>query len=173
MQPAQSPEEYDGFVTMFLHLYQYHEVYFVEQMGYDKSNFVNYKKQSTMIVKPERWKRFDNVEDWLTFLSDADLVVSTRIHGGMAGIASGTPTFVIPTDFRIMELVNAMAIPYLSMEKATLPFESLSKTVSLVEKDFDLFERNRRIKIYEYVRILGEIGVEIDPALLEVLNAPL
>ncbi|GMH90512.1 hypothetical protein TL16_g11792 [Triparma laevis f. inornata] len=173
LQPAENPEKYDSLVSMFLHLYQNHEVYFIEQMGYDRSNFVNYKKRSTKIVKPEDWKRFDNVEDWIDFVSDADLIVSTRIHGGMAGIATGTPTFVIPTDFRIMELVNAMAIPYLSMEKATLPFESLSKTVSLVEKDFDLFERNRRIKIYEYVRILGEIGVEIDPALLEVLNAPL
>ena len=142
-------------------------------MGYDRSNFVNYKKRSTKIVKREHWKRFDNVEDWIDFVSDADLIVSTRIHGGMVGIAAGTLTFVIPTDFRIMELVNAMAIPYLSMEKATVPFESLSKTVSLVEKDFDLFERNRRIKIYEYVRILGEIGVEIDPTLLKVLNAPL
>ena len=47
-----------------------------------------------------------------------DFVVLTRIHGGMAGIANGIPTIIIPTDLQILELINAMKLPSLSFEDA-------------------------------------------------------
>lgn len=38
-----------------------------------------------------------SVEPWFDFISTVDVGVSTRIHGGMAGIAKGVPAVIIPT----------------------------------------------------------------------------
>ena len=101
---------------LLLEIYELHDCVFILQMGYDKPHIL--KMECAKNGVDQSWiLKFDNVEDWRTNMSGFDLIVSTRIHGCMAGISAGTPCFVIPTDFQIQVLVNAMQIPTVSMEK--------------------------------------------------------
>jgi hypothetical protein len=167
-----------AFMDIFLPLYMEHDVHFIIQAPYDRVNLMNDKRVMDVIDK-DRILHFDNVPDWLEFQEGKDLVISSRIHGGMTGIAVGTPTFVIPTDFRIMELVNAMRIPFLSLGNVftnstnSPKFMGLSHLLSSVDKDFGEFEALRRNRIWEYRKILNEAGLEMDGGLLEILEFPL
>ena len=112
---------------------------------------------------------FWNVEEWAGFTKDLDIVISTRIHGSMATFMAGTPAVVIPTDFRIMELVNSMKLPNLSMDKfLEANSEDLLSILELVKPDFEEFERNRREKIAIYLEMLTAYGIEMHPELLAV-----
>ena len=62
----------------------------------------------------------------------------------MAVILNGIPTIVIPTDMRILELVNAMKVPSISFEDAmNKTFVSLLELMRAAKKDFIAFETNR------------------------------
>ena len=80
-------------------------------------------------------------------MSGLDLIVSTRIHGCMAGILSGTLSFVIPTDFQIQELVNVMQILNVSMEKLRGNHTDLGTVLEHMDVEFEAFERNQIGKI--------------------------
>ena len=77
-------------------------------MSYDKGQLLKFGGDRVDKSKVLFFK--DGVEDWFEFTQGLDFLVSTRIHGGMAGVTVGVPTLFLPTDFRIMELVNAMPI---------------------------------------------------------------
>ena len=125
-------------------------------------------------------KEFHNAEDWISTLNEsADLVVSMRIHGEMSGISAGVRTIVIPTDCRIQELVEAMRVPHVTLEQLESEDElhSAHDLAELLDKahdtDFGEFERNRRYNISRWKGILETVGVQMDPALTDILKAPL
>mmetsp|Transcript_23397 Transcript_23397/g.28742 ORF Transcript_23397/g.28742 Transcript_23397/m.28742 type:complete len:348 (+) Transcript_23397:531-1574(+) len=119
-----------------------HDVYFIKQTREDR-------KIASQIVSDNSYAiSFDNAEDWREFTGGLDVIISSRIHGGMAGIMAGTPAVIIPTDMRIMELVNAMTLPTLSLEKFLgLDPEDILTMLQLADPDFVAFERNKREKI--------------------------
>ena len=180
MQPKQRPEDYDLLVGMLVEIYEKHDCVFILQMGYDVVNLQAHMKASNKNAVPEeRRVTFYHVEDWLEYVKDFDLVVTTRIHGGMGGVSTSTPTFVIPTDYRILELVDAMQIPKLPMEKIRAYYAGgrlsddgvdVGYLMNIVEKDFESFERNRIDKLRNYVGILNNSGLEMDPKLLEIVR---
>eukprot|EP00970_Alexandrium_tamarense_P016612 scaffold6940_cov211-Alexandrium_tamarense.AAC.3 len=89
----------------------------------------------------------------------------------MAGIAKGVPAVIIPTDFRILELVEAMKLPALAVD--TIEKERHSSLINIMEDapfDHVAFEANRRQKIKEYKRILEDVGLEIDPSLSAIVK---
>ena len=97
----------------------------------------------------------------------------------MSGISAGVPTIVIATDYRIQELVEAMRVPHVTLEQLESEDE-LHYSHDLAEllnkahyTDFGEFERNRRYKISRRKRILETVGVQMDPALTDILKAPL
>ena len=132
-----------------------------------------------------------NVETWLHDANTKyDLCISSRIHGSMTFINSGIPTVAIPTDFRIMELLDSMKVPYILPAQLQRIITSWNETKSghqhkdhqlilpILEqaknRNFKTFEINRRNKIQQWQSILQENGgIEINPSLLKILHTPL
>ena len=142
----------------------HHDVYIIKQTREDREIALGIVTDSSHAVS------FDNAEDWMDFTRQLDVIISSRIHGGMAGIMGGTPVVIIPTDMRIMELVNAMILPSLSLEKFfSLNPEDVLSILQLVNPDFDSFEINRVEKISKYKEMLNNFGLELDPQLSAVL----
>eukprot|EP01082_Thalassiosira_pseudonana_P009744 g8670.t1 g8670 contig30:5647-7020(+) len=162
-------DDYKMFVDVLLSLYRQHDSYFIMQSDYDEYQLKEYTKGE---VDESRMLTFKHsVEPWFDFISKVDVVVSTRIHGGMAGIAKGVPAVIIPTDFRILELVEAMKLPALAVD--TIEKERHSSLINIMEDapfDHVAFEANRRQKIKEYKRILEDVGLEIDPSLSAIVK---
>ena len=148
-----------------------HDCYFIVQMSYDRGQLLKFGGDR---VKEKNVMQFrDGVEDWFEFMKGLDLAVSTRIHGGMAGVAVGLPTLFLPTDFRIMELVNAMKLPHIPFESfSSKNYTSLDQMMKAATNDFAQFEANRRDRLKEYRRLLNSVGVEMDPALVDILQQP-
>ena len=167
-------KEFKMVMDLLLGIHEKHDAIFVLQMPYDRLTLSTFLKNRTS-VKAVVTKKYNNSEEWIEDLSKVDLVVSTRIHGGMAGIAAGTPTVVIPTDFRILELVDAMMVPHLTMEQ--IAKEKVGNVGSILKhanyQDFKAFERNRRDKIRQWQEILDQVGLEMEPSLLRTLDSPL
>eukprot|EP00521_Asterionellopsis_glacialis_P018134 CAMPEP_0195295866 /NCGR_PEP_ID=MMETSP0707-20130614/18215_1 /TAXON_ID=33640 /ORGANISM="Asterionellopsis glacialis, Strain CCMP134" /LENGTH=858 /DNA_ID=CAMNT_0040357197 /DNA_START=61 /DNA_END=2637 /DNA_ORIENTATION=- len=164
-----SNKDYGPAVDLLMAIYAQHDCYFILQSNYDRHQLLTYTKGSVNKTRVLEYE--DQVEPWFDFMKSVDFVLSYRIHGAMAGIINEVPAVVIPTDFRILELVNAMKLPLLPMEKTkTKKYFSLLSILDDVSADFDEFEQNRRDKLKQYKRILGDVGLEIDPALNAVLS---
>lgn len=168
LQIAKTPEEYSRILDAMLSLYHQHDAYFIVQSNFDRPQLLKYANGT---VDESRILTFaDHVEPWFEFIATMDILVSTRIHGGMAGISNQVPAVIIPTDFRIVELVNAMKLPMLPMDKVVggEKYTSLLQLLNDVPVDFDAFEENRRRKLKEYKRIVEGIGLEMDPELVAI-----
>lgn len=175
--PALRPKHllYEPIMDMLLSLYEQHDCYFILQSRYDKPQLLRYaeveKWEMRVNITSEKVKIFSDVDRWKDFISGMDMILSTRIHGAMPGIATGTPVIIVPTDFRLLELINAMKIPALPIELVkTKKYTSLRLVMDDVEVDFELFEVNRREKLREYRRMLDDIGVQMEPSLLAILK---
>ena len=68
---------------------------------------------------------------WVDFLREQEFVFGTRIHGSVAGILAGTPTFLITHDSRTLELAEYHGIPHAKVNE-------LPKDVDAA----DLYERS-------------------------------
>ena len=167
-----SHKDYDPAVDLLMSIFTQHDCYFIMQSDYDRGQLIRYAADRKIIISDSRILSFDDhVEPWFDFIKTMDFAVSFRIHGAMAAISNEIPAVVIPTDFRILELVNAMKLPLLPMEKTKeKKYESLLDIINDVSVDFDEFEKNRRDKLKQYKRILEDVGLEIDPALNAILN---
>ena len=114
-----------------------------------------------------------DVDVWIDELSKVDFVLSARIHGGMAAIAASTPVVFIPTDLRIRELVDVMKLPSLDMN-TDLPKNpsdlDLLQMLNVANVDYRAFEENRRHRLAQYRDVLAEVGLEINPNHLAILN---
>jgi Polysaccharide pyruvyl transferase len=131
-----------------------------------------------------KYERYRNVESWLEGTKKYDLCISFRIHGSMPFYSSGAPAVIIPTDFRIMELINAMKLPHvlpdelnqfmlwnaMRDDKPSLPSLLMENAKNT---NFTAFEVNRREKLVMWKSILAEAGLEMDPALLRIVQSPL
>lgn len=67
---------------------------------------------------------------WVDFLRNQEFVFGTRIHGSVAGILAGTPTFLLTHDSRTLELAEYHKIPHAG-------FKELAKDIDAA----DLYER--------------------------------
>jgi drug/metabolite transporter (DMT)-like permease len=151
-------------MDLFVNLAKHHDAIVVIQDGSDL-----HWLEKWPLLKHAHNVSFDNAEQWFNLTSNVDLVLSGRIHGGMAGIASSAPTLVIPTDLRIRELVDAMLIPSLSAERINSDMD-VATLLRLANVDFKAFEANRRQRILQYIGILREADLEMNPKLLEVVK---
>jgi hypothetical protein len=151
-------------MELFSNLATRHDAVVVIQDGSDVRGFRDWP-----LSERARNVSFDNAEQWFNLTSNVDLVLSGRIHGGMSGIASATPTLVIPTDLRILELVEAMMIPALLAERVNSEMD-VATLLRLADVDFEAFEANRRRRILQYIGILREADLEMNPKLLEVVK---
>jgi len=72
---------------------------------------------------------FTDVRSWLTFLESIDFSYGTRIHGNIASVLAGTPSFIFAPDGRILELARYHNIQHMA--------------ASDIKEDTDIF------KVYE------------------------
>jgi hypothetical protein len=166
-----NPTMFSRVLNMLARLYQDHDTHIILQEESD-AKFLHTDPAASEILKGGRIVHFQHAEQWREYLSDADLVISSKIHGCMAGISVGTPSIVIPWDIRILELAEAMVIPTLRLQKIAVGLDRLEQILPLVERDFDRFETSRRQKLGEYARMLNGIGLEMDPTLLPLVPTP-
>lgn len=154
-------EDYSQVLDMLLSVCQSHDCYYISQMEYDEKQLLEYTRDKIKIKQSNLRFFREGVESWFEFMHGLDFVLSTRIHGGMAGISNGIPTVIVPTDYRILELVNAMKLPHIPYDVVmNKKLTSLDEIFAETEKDFAGFEINRRHHLKEYRRMLesAEIG---------------
>jgi len=60
---------------------------------------------------------FVDPKPWFEYLSTFDVCFGTRIHGNIAGLLAGTPSYVIAHDSRTLELARYFQIPHRSIAK--------------------------------------------------------
>ena len=65
----------------------------------------------------DRVKIFIDVRTWLRHLKSKQFVFGTRIHGNVAGLLAGTPSFVLAHDSRTLELSQYFKIPHTILSK--------------------------------------------------------
>jgi hypothetical protein len=169
------------------------------QAEYDKkviNKFINTKwiqiNPDTKVRSTDavQYKEFMNVETWLHDASTYDLCISFRIHGSMTFIGSGVPTVILPTDFRIMELIYAMKLPHVLPNeldeivinhfqqlktKPETAYKQSQLVLSMLQEaynnmNFTEFEKNRRDKIKGWKSILNAANLEMDPSLLQIIS---
>lgn len=165
---AANAAKYGKVIDMLLSVCEGHDCHFIVQCAYDEKQLVTYagdKIDKTKIIKFS-----EGVEDWFPFMRTLDFVVSTRIHGGMAGISNEVPTVIVPTDLRILELINAMKLPSIPLDDVVgKDFTSLGELMEAATVDFEEFEITRRSNLREYKQILESVGLKMDPVLLDII----
>ena len=170
--PAIAPTnpKYEKVMSMLLSACEDHDCYFIAQTPRDKPGLLEYSNNS---IDDNKILCFaEGVEAWFEFMRHLDFVVSTRIHGGMAGIVNGVPTVIIPTDLRILELVDAMKLPHVTFGKALENnFTSLLDIMDASTKNFAAFESNRRNRLEVYKGILESVGLQMHPELVEIIRS--
>lgn len=117
------------------------------------------------LKKPKRksFMYYDPLE-WRQKLSQVDLVVSARIHGGMIAIAAETPTVVIPIDMRVLEMVEAMKVAHIL--PAQVP-DSVEDFIVHATSKFDghAFDKQRRAYAARYKELFNNVGLDVNPDL--------
>ena len=161
-----------GIFDFFISLILKHDVTFILQTPRDLHLLTSMKSNNEETLKDSHFeiKYFYSADDWAAEVRHADLVFSCRIHGSMAAVMSGVPFFVVATDYRIVELAEAMKIPYwdsLKMTKETEKFD-LRKFVNNVKFNGRAFDMNRYHAAAKYRDMLLGAGLEINPS-IEIL----
>ena len=64
------------------------------------------------LFREDRVRFFVDPVPWIDFLATRRFVVGSRIHGTIAGIIAGTPSFVLAHDSRTLELARYFRIPH-------------------------------------------------------------
>ena len=96
---------------ILLRLFHEFDGVFVLQSSYDYPELQKRLQQLGKAWNASRIWFFGNMPDWMNALSEVDFVIGCRIHGTMAVIAAGKAALILPTDFRTLEMAQAMKLP--------------------------------------------------------------
>ena len=96
---------------ILLRLFDEFDGVFVLQSSYDYPGLQKRLQQLGKAWNASRIWFFGNMPDWMNALSEVDFVIGCRIHGTMAAIAAGKAAWILPTDFRTLEMAQAMKLP--------------------------------------------------------------
>lgn len=66
-----------------------------------------------------RVRMFCSVQAWTDYIAQTQFCFGRRIHGNIAGILAGTPSFIFAPDSRIIELARYHAIPHMLLSDVT------------------------------------------------------
>lgn len=114
-------------------------------------------KFSNPIYQKKKGLTFVNAHSWLEFLSQQDFSIGSRIHGNIAAILAGIPSYVIVSDKRILELVEYHQIPHMmlnDLKDTTHAGEIYEKTV------FSKVEKGHKQRFEHYLDFLRKNGIE-------------
>lgn len=122
---------------------------------------------------------------WRDALSEVDIVVGSRIHGSMMGLYAGKPTITFANDYRILEMVQAMGLPYVTpADPAIAKWAKKGKVTSaaVLAALLDLIKRQsaaysgkgfdelRHKTALEYKSVYARWGVDLAPGILGIAN---
>ncbi len=105
------------------------------------------------IYRQNKIRGFVNVEAWLDFLKERDLNIGTRIHGNIAGILSGLPSFIVAPDIRVLELAEFHQIPHITLSEVNQ--DTIIRDV-LEAADFSTIHKGHRERFRNYMDFLHE-----------------
>lgn len=95
---------------------------------------------------------------WLEMLEHQEFVFGTRLHGNVAGLIAGTPSFLLVHDSRTLELADYHALPHRMVDEVepTVDAQTLYD-----QADFSEFNARREETFERYVQFLERN--DIDP----------
>lgn len=112
---------------------------------------------SHFLVKENRMRFFVNVKSWLEFLSQMDFSVGIKIHGTIAAIQAGVPSFLFAIDSRTRELAEYHNIPY--MDAAAVD-EKMNIFNLYDNTDFDRVRIGHEERLNRFISFLDENGLD-------------
>ena len=107
--------------------------------------------------KADKVRGFVNVPSWLDFIKQATFNFGSRIHGNIAGVLAGTPSYIFVSDSRILELADYHNIPYMlakDIDQSTNIYDIYEQT------DFSAVHKGHKKRFEHYLDFLQKNGLE-------------
>lgn len=128
----------------------------------DRNKYKNIHKTypdtlNSNVIKKGKETGFTNVPSWLEFLRTRDFSFGTRIHGSIAAVIAGIPTFIFAPDSRILELADYHNLRYMLAKDITDEtdiFDIYEKT------DFSLVKKGHKERFEHYLDFLRMNGLK-------------
>ena len=118
----------------------------------------NYPDKATdKIYTDGRVKMFLQANQWINYLSGADLSIGARLHGNVAAILAGTPTVIMPHGLRMKEIIEYHGLPHIYPDK----LKTCKTLEDVLEKvDFDLMFKKHAENFERYKTFLKANSIE-------------
>lgn len=91
----------------------------------------------------QKVRNYISVEQWMEDSAKFDFSIGMRLHGNMAAWQAGTPALWISHDARTQELVETMALPYISVNEFLKRCTTLQEALEMWAFDHELYTRRR------------------------------
>lgn len=96
---------------------------------------------------------FTNVPTWLNYFKTKQFSFGSRIHGNIAGILGGVPSFIIVSDSRTLELAKFHNIPYITVNDLT---ENTNIFTLYNQTDFNTIHTGHKERFNHYIDFLNK-----------------
>ena len=107
--------------------------------------------------RSDRARSFVDVLTWMEYMKEKDFSFGSRIHGNIVPLLTGTPSFVISSDYRIEELARYHNIPHID-------YRELQETDTIFRfyenADYDRVQKGHKERFENYRKFLEENGLE-------------
>jgi hypothetical protein len=103
---------------------------------------------------------YTSAPDWISAMSDRELVLGTRLHGTMAALAAGAPAAIITHDSRTSELAATMHLPQVAMQQV-MASPTLAAATAHIHFDGAAFDQWRAITAARMVAVCSRIGLPL------------
>ena len=101
-------------------------------------------------------KVFFDVEDWMNFIHNYDLVIGTRFHGTLIGLLTGVPSILLFHDSRTREMAELLNIPRVDIRSS----RDLSLRKIYEDADFSALEVVYQYMYRNYKKFLNDNELE-------------
>ena len=110
-----------------------------------------------------RFRIYTNVDEWMSNLRQMDVAIGVRIHGNMIALGSSVPVFIMPPDFRVLELAQRMKLPYAHMfdERWAANSSDIAEILSMNKFDGKGFDKNRCEIAKVYRCVYRRLGLDV------------
>ena len=130
--------------------------------GSDPEPGINYApgipyRISDPLIRDGRTQFFVDPTTWEQWLATRDVSFGTRIHGNIAALLGGTPSFVLAHDSRTLELAEYHEIPHRRLDDVP---DDVDPRDLFEQADFSAFHRNHPERFDNYVRFLNNNGID-------------
>ncbi len=104
----------------------------------------------------DKVRAFIDLGTWLSYLQDFDFAFGTRIHGNVAALLAGVPSFVIAHDSRTLELAKYHEIPHRRLPDLT---PGIDAAELYAEANYDALNRGHQTRFERFTGFLNKNGL--------------